>query len=103
MAKQNRSILNPFSWFGGQEPSLEDKIETIINRRNSSVSSPTEGGTLVKDAKSLSVANILAQLKAKVLSALTGGSRGVYIKPEWDFRKVALAFSNESIFADLSS
>ena len=98
MAKQNRSILNPFSWFGGQEPSLEDKIETIINRRNSSVSSPTEGGTLVKDAKSLSVANILAQLKAKVLSSLTGGSRGVYIKPEWDFRKVALAFSNESIF-----
>jgi len=98
MAQRKRSILNPLSWFQGTDTSLEEKVESIINRRNQSMEAPVEGGAFVKDAKSLSVANILAQLKAKVLSALTGGSRGVYIKPEWDFRKVALAFSNESIF-----
>ena len=71
MAQQQRSIFNPFTWFGGNEPSLEDKIEQIINRRNESLNGPTEDGSLVqKDAKSLSVANILAQLKAKVLSVL---------------------------------
>ena len=97
MADRRRSILNPFSWFGGSNPpTLEDKIENIINKRNASVIDP--GVNYVKDAKSFSVANILKTLKSKVLSALEGGMRGTFIKPEWDFKKIHLAFTNESIF-----
>ena len=98
MAQQRRSIFNPFSWFGANSSnSLEDKIENIINKRNNAITK--ENGTnFVKDAKSFSVANILKTLKSKVLSAIDGGMRGTFIKPEWDFKKIHLAFSNESIF-----
>jgi len=97
MAEQKRSILNPFTWFGGNSESLEDRIENIINKRNTTVSTK-QGPNFVKDAKSFSVANILKTLKSKVLSAIDGGMRGAFTKPEWDFKKIHLAFSNESIF-----
>jgi len=90
--------FNPFSIF--KRKSLEEKIEDIIEKRNSSAiqNQIEEVGQTTKDAKSLSIANILKTLKSKVLVAFKGGIRGVFQSPEWDFKKAQLAFTNESIF-----
>jgi len=83
-----------FPFFGKKE-TVEEKIEAILERRNISTLSP---GVKTVDAKSLTVANILKTLKSKVLTAINGGSRGIFVSPEWDFSKTQLAFTNEAIF-----
>ena len=90
--------FNPFSFLRRKkDPTIEEQITSILEKRNSAViveDSPIK----TVDAKSLSVANILKTLKSKVLSVMSGGSRGVYVTPEWDFKKIQLAFTNEAIF-----
>jgi len=90
--------FNPFSFFKAK--TLEEKIEDIIEKRNSSAlhNQALEEGQTDASAKSLSIANILKTLKSKVLGAFKGGVRGVFQSPEWDFKKAQLAFTNESIF-----
>ena len=82
-----------------KKPTIEQQVTTILEKRNNAVfTEETLGQGKVADARSLSIANILKTLKSKVLSVMNGGARGVYVTPEWDFKKVQLAFTNEAIF-----
>ena len=86
-----------FPFFWRKEVSLEEKINNIVEKRNNTV---TADPSDKKDPKgsSLSITKVLQRLKSSVLSAIGGGNRNVFLPPEWDFKKVQLAFTNESIF-----
>ena len=93
----NRKFLGVSIPFTNQpEPSLEEKVRDIINKRNETVSNALDDAP--GSPSPLSISNVLNRLKNTVLSVIGGGNRNVFVKPEWDFSKVQLAFTNESMF-----
>lgn len=85
--------------FFSKRITLEQRIDNILTKRNQSVSQ-LGSSTATEDqlTKSNSISNILKGLKATVLNIIGGGNRGIFVTPEWDFKKIQLAFTNESIF-----
>jgi|TARA_B100002003_G_C14131033_1_gene543993 hypothetical protein len=84
--------------FFGKSKTLEEKVNDILTKRNRKIEQLAYAQTADATTKSNSISNILKALKSKVLSVIAGGNRGIFITPEWDFKKVQLAFTNESIF-----
>ncbi len=92
----NRKFLGiPIPFTEAKQISIEEKVKEIIDRRNNIVKEAMDAPS---KASPLSISNVLNRLKNTVLAAIGGGNRNVFVKPEWDFSKVQLAFTNESIF-----
>jgi|SaaInlV_150m_DNA_3_1039698.scaffolds.fasta_scaffold00334_23 hypothetical protein len=86
-----------FPFFGNRK-TLEQRIDKILVKRNQSIQGEPSAKIVDQSTRSNSISNILKNLKSKVLSVIGGGNRGIYVTPEWDFKKIQLAFTNESIF-----
>tara|TARA_Y100000310_G_C20699335_1_gene828266 strand:- start:1105 stop:2871 length:1767 start_codon:yes stop_codon:yes gene_type:complete len=89
-------FINKFP-FIERTKSLETKIQEILTKRNSLNESLSSGSSDAQATNPKSIQNILKKLKNTVLSVIGGGNRNIFLKPEWDFPKVQLAFTNESI------
>jgi len=89
-------FINKFP-FITRTKSLEIKVQEILDKRNSLNKSLLPLTSDAQNTNATSIKNILKKLKNTVLSAIGGGNRNIFQKPEWDFPKVQLAFTNESI------
>lgn len=87
-----------FPFFGrNEEPSLDEKIEAIIDKRNNTVLQETVTEDATSSVRSLSISNILKSLKLTLVKSFGEGPRGTFMSPEWDLKKIEVAYQNESI------